>query len=240
MKIGLLQCDHVAARFAHLAGDYPAMFGALLPQVKLTTFAVCDNEWPASLDECDGWLATGSARSVYEEIDWIVRLKEFIRQLHAARKPYVGICFGHQMLAEALGGHVAKAPQGWGVGVHPTDIVRAETWMEPSQSSVALQYSHQDQVQHMPDDGVLLGQAAHCPIAIFRVNQTLLGIQAHPEFPHAYSYALIASRQERIGLERAQAALASLSQPTDESRAGQWIIHFLEQAQAQSSRSAAT
>jgi GMP synthase-like glutamine amidotransferase len=172
-------------------------------------------------------MATGSARSVYEDIEWIARLKDFIRRLHAARKPYVGICFGHQALAEALGGRVAKAPQGWGVGIRAADLLRVETWMQPRQARVALQYMHQDQVLELPAGSVLLAAAAHCPVAAFRVGETMLGIQAHPEFPREYSRALIKARRERISAARADEALASLSQPSDESSVNQWIIRFL-------------
>jgi GMP synthase-like glutamine amidotransferase len=130
MNIGLLQCDHVAERFQSIAGDYPAMFGALFqryaPEITLTPYAVCDDEWPEALDECDAYLTTGSRFSVYDDVPWIHRLKAFVRQLRDASKPYVGICFGHQMLAEGLGGRVTKAPTGWGVGVHACEITQTE------------------------------------------------------------------------------------------------------------------
>jgi hypothetical protein len=87
---------------------------------------------------------------------------------------------------------------------------------------------HQDQVERMPDDGVVIGRSDHCPVAMFRVGDSMLGIQAHPEFPKAYSKALLTDRIERIGAERANTALTSLDQPTDESVAAKWIVEFLE------------
>ncbi len=233
MNIGLLQCDHVAERFQHIAGDYPAMFGALFqrhaPQITLTPFAVCDDEWPSTLDACDAYVTTGSRFSVYDDVPWIQRLKEFVRQLHDADKPYVGICFGHQMLAEALGGRVAKAPIGWGVGVHDCEITQAESpeiWMQPQQSPCRLQYMHQDQVLQLPAHAVLLGSSTHCPVAMFRVGPQMLGIQAHPEFTADYSRALLHDRRARIGDARTQQALDSLGQPTDEAVVVQWIAAF--------------
>jgi GMP synthase-like glutamine amidotransferase len=100
--------------------------------------------------------------------------------------------------------------------------------MRPEQSSCALQYMHQDQVELLPEDGVVIGRSDHCPVAIFRAGDSSLGIQAHPEFPKAYSEALLLDRVERIGEERVKAALASLDQPTDESVVAKWIVEFLE------------
>lgn len=234
MKIGLLQCDHVAERFQHIAGDYPAMFGALFqryaPETTLTPYAVCDDEWPGTVDECDAYLTTGSRFSVYDDVPWIHRLKAFVRQLHEAGKPYVGICFGHQMLAEALGGRVAKAPTGWGVGVHACEITQTDNCMQPPLHQCRLQYMHQDQVLQLPANAVVLGSSAHCPVAIFRVGQQMLGLQAHPEFTADYSRALLHDRRARIGHERTQLALDSLNQPTDEAVVVQWIAAFLRQA----------
>jgi GMP synthase (glutamine-hydrolysing) len=87
---------------------------------------------------------------------------------------------------------------------------------------------HQDQVERLPEGGVVIGRSDHCPVAMFRVGDSTLGIQAHPEFPKAYSEALLLDRVERIGVERAQAALASLDQPADESLMANWIVEFLE------------
>jgi GMP synthase-like glutamine amidotransferase len=231
MKIGLLECDHVLEKFRHIGGDYRDMFESLLarhaPQVVLRIFDVCNGEFPLSIDECDGYLTTGSRFSAYDDEDWIRELKAFVRRAHEAKKPFVGVCFGHQVLAEALGGKVARAEVGWGVGAHDVEIIRSEPWMEPEQSHCGLQYMHQDQVARLPEGGVALGRSDHCPVAMFRVGDSMLGIQAHPEFPKAYSEALLRDRIERIGRERVEAALASLDRPTDESIVTKWIIEFL-------------
>ncbi|HWQ36746.1 MAG TPA: amidotransferase [Blastocatellia bacterium] len=232
MKIGLLECDHVPDRYRHIAGDYRDMFAALFaayaPQLNLRPFDVCNGDWPETTDECDGWLCTGSRCSVYDDVDWIHALKRFVQRLHAAQRPFVGICFGHQMLAEALGGRVAKASTGWGVGVHRVGVVRSEAWMQPSQPECRLQYMHQDQVQQLPENSVVLGESAHCPVAMFRTGETMLGIQAHPEFPAAYTAALMRDRVERIGAERVRAGLESLELPTNEELIVRWITGFLK------------
>jgi len=232
MKIGLLECDHVLERFRHIAGDYREMFAALFdrhtPQVVLQSFDVCNGEFPPSLAACDAYLTTGSRFSAYDDIDWIHALKNFLRRIHKAKKPFVGVCFGHQLIAEALGGKVSRAETGWGVGVHNVEIIRPEQWTRPEQSRCALQYMHQDQVERLPEDGVVIGRSDHCPVAMFRIGDSTLGIQAHPEFPKAYSEALLLDRIERIGGERVNEALASLDLPTDESVVARWIVEFLE------------
>ncbi len=229
MKIGLLQCDHVADHLHPIAGDYDQMFAALFarhsPQIELQNFVVRDGQFPVSADACEAYVATGSRFSAYDDDAWIQQLKEFVRQLRAADKPFVGICFGHQVLAEALGGKVEKAPQGWGIGVHALNVVKTEGWMQPQQSSCGIQYSHRDQVTKMPDNGVLLGESDHCPVAMFRVGQKMLGIQGHPEFPAEYTEALVRGRTELIGADKVGAA--DFSSPTDEAILTQWLSKFL-------------
>lgn len=231
MKIGLLECDHVAERFRHIAGDYREMFTALLspcaPEFSLQCFDVCNGEFPASVDACDAYLTTGARLSAYDDNDWIQMLKGFVRQVYNAKVPFVGICFGHQVLAEALGGKVEKAENGWGVGVHRVKIVRHEPWMDPEQRSCGLQFMHQDQVQRLPEDSIVLGRTEDCPVAMFRVGETMLGIQPHPEFSSAYSEALICDRVERVGETKARTALDSLSLTTDEAVVAKWIAEFL-------------
>jgi GMP synthase-like glutamine amidotransferase len=242
MKIGLLECDHVAPRFRHIAGDYREMFSAMLardapPGLTLLPFDICNAVWPASLDVCDAYLCTGSRHSALEHRDWIAHLLEFVREAHAARMPFVGICFGQQILARALGGVVERASDGWGVGVHRMDVVQAASWMQPPQPACRLQYMHQDQVVRLPPGAELLGRTEHCPVAMFQLGPSMLGIQGHPEFAAAYGEALIGDRVERIGAERAERGRASLAEPADTNLAAAWIARFLESAS--SSRSTA-
>jgi GMP synthase-like glutamine amidotransferase len=231
MKIGLLECDHVAERFRHIAGDYRQMFAALLdryaPHFSLIPFDICNGQWPASLNTCDAYICTGSRFSVYDDLDWIHSLKNFVRRLHGADQPFVGICFGHQILADALGGTVGRSDYGWGVGIHEIEIERSEVWMEPQRSNFRLQFMHQDQVSRLPENGVLLGQSDHCPVSMFRVGDRMLGIQAHPEFTKAYSQALLLDRIDRIGAEVVRTALANLGRGTDEELTVNWIRKLL-------------
>ena len=225
MKVGLLECDDVVGRFPELKGGYREMFAALLPDFSFRYYEAHRGELPSSAAECDAWMCTGSKYSVYDGTRWIADLAAFIR---AIEKPYVGICFGHQMLAHAMGGEVAKAKQGWGVGVLPLEILKSEPWMDPPTRSVRIQHMHQDQVQKLPEDSVLLGRSAHCEIGMFRVGESKLGIEGHPEFTVEYGAALIRARENQIGERESKRALESLRGKTDGRTVGRWIERFLK------------
>jgi len=201
------------------------LFNRHAPQLELVNFDVCNGEFPSSVGACDAFVCTGSRFSAYDQDDWILELKNFLRQLREAGKPFVGICFGHQIMAEALGGKVEKAVQGWGIGVHALDIVKTESWMQPEQSRCGIQYTHQDQVVRLPENSVLLGESDHCPVAMFQVGETMLGIQGHPEFPAAYVEALVRGRTELIGADMVNAA--KFNAPTDEGVITAWLARFL-------------
>lgn len=233
MHIGLLECDHVEGRFPSAPSGYRAMFAELLgphfSALRFTYFDVCHGELPEASDDCDAYLCTGSRFSAYDEFDWIAAFADFLRALHRrGEQPFVGVCFGQQMLARALGGEVAPSARGWGAGVHGMSLRRQEPWMRPPAAACRLQYVHRDQVTRLPDRGVLLAGSAHCEFAMFQVGDSMLGIGGHPEFTVPFGEALIRARADSIGAERARAALASLAQPTDAPVVGRWIAAFLD------------
>lgn len=233
MRVGLLECDHVGGRFVDVAGDYADMFDGLFrahaPEVELVRYDTVAGKLPSDPAECEGYVCTGSRASAYDDEAWIHDLAGFVSAARDAEVPFVGVCFGHQMLAHALGGQVERAPTGWGVGIHAVDVLEHAGWMEPGLPTVALQFMHQDQVTALPEGGVLLGRSDHCPVAMFRVGDTMLGLQAHPEFGAAYVDALMAEREERIGADKVEAARRTLSSRTDEGTATKWIARFLAQ-----------
>jgi GMP synthase-like glutamine amidotransferase len=226
MKVGLLECDDVVGRFPEIKGGYREMFSALLPGFTFQYYEAHRGQLPSGPRECDAWMCTGSKYSVYDGTQWIADLAAFIRSLGERR--FVGICFGHQMLAHAMGGEVAKAKQGWGVGVLGVEVLKKEPWMEPPLARIQIQHMHQDQVQKLPADSVLLARSPHCDVAMFRVGETMLGIEGHPEFTVKYGVALIGARRALIGEQRAQSALESLKGKTDSPAVGRWIERFLK------------
>ena len=228
MKVGLLECDDVVGRFSEVKGGYREMFAALLPAFSFRYYAAHRGELPSSPRECDAWISTGSKYSVYEKHKWIDELAAFIRSTGNER-PYVGICFGHQMLAHAMGGEVAKAKQGWGVGVLGVEVLRREDWMDPPLKTFSIQHMHQDQVQRLPENSVLLGSSPHCKVGMFRIGETMLGIEGHPEFTVEYGAALIEARRAQIGAQTDR-ALSSLREKSDGPVVGRWIERFLKRA----------
>ncbi|TDE16785.1 glutamine amidotransferase-related protein [Dyadobacter psychrotolerans] len=234
MKIGLLECDHVREELLPIAGDYRQMFPALFAQVapdwQFNFYDVFNGFFPESPDECDVYICTGSKNSVYDGEDWIFRLKDFVKLIYQSNKIFVGVCFGHQMLGEVLGGKVEKAPVGWCVGVHSFKLLQEESWMVPAQNDFNLLMMCQDQVVQLPVGAKLLARTADCPHAMFTIGKNMLGLQAHPEFPKNYDKALMQLRVDRIGESKVKSGIASLELPTHELLVADWIRKFVEDA----------
>jgi len=226
MRLGLLVCDHVGPEFLEISGDYDDMFRRLFERrddVEVVTYDAIGGELPADPSECDVWLTTGSRYSVNDDEQWIRNLEGFVQLVAASGVPFIGICFGHQLIARALGGSVAKSDRGWGVGVKEVEV-RPDLGLG---SSYRLLTSHQDQIETLPPGGEVLGWNEHCPVSMMSVGDTIVGIQGHPEFDVDYSSALMESRRGHlIAEDTVDAGLASLAQDSESSRLADWILDF--------------
>lgn len=236
MQIGILQCDSVDASLQPEFGDYPEMHSRLLtaaaahPDLTFRVYNLTAGEFPGSTGECDAWLFTGSKWSVYDCDVWISRAHQFARELHAKRRPTLGICFGHQLICQALGGTVGQADAGWGVGVHTTRILKRRPWMEPGRDALSLVVSHQDQVIEPPAEAAQLASHPFCPYDMLEIGEHILTLQGHPEFPKGYSRAVMDMRRDIIGESTYRAGVASLDQPVDADLAAGWMLGFLQRA----------
>jgi GMP synthase-like glutamine amidotransferase len=231
MKIGILKTDSVRAELVDEFGEYPDMFQQLLraadPELEFVVYDVESGEFPQDLDVADGWLITGSKSSVYEDKPWIHQLEQLVQRLHRERRKLVGICFGHQLVARALGGVAEKSSKGWGVGVHTATFSTRPDWFDDAAAEFRLLVSHQDQVTQLPPGAQVLAGSEFCENAVCQIGEHILTFQGHPEFVAEYSNNLLNIRREVIGEDNYRAGMASLSQPLDRSRVACWILNFL-------------
>ncbi len=224
MKIGILQTGHVAEPIKDAVGDYAAMFKRLLgPETfDYETWNVVDMVFPPDVNAADGWLITGSRHGAYEDHPFIQPLEEFIRAAYAADVPVVGICFGHQIVAQAMGGTVVKFPGGWSVGRRSYD------W---GGETLHLNAWHQDQVVDLPDGAEVLASNEFCANAALLYGNRIFTVQPHPEFGETAVEGLIEHRSDAVEPDRVAAAKDSLREPVDNARLGSMMARFFKTRQ---------
>ena len=191
-------------------------------------YSALDMTLPASPDECDGYIITGSVHDAYADEPWIHNLASWIRQLDEIKKPLVGICFGHQIISIALGGTVEKSSRGWGIGMSYNQIEATPEWMTPKQKNLNLLVSHQDQVVQLPAEVNLLAASDFCPYFMFAKDAHILTVQGHPEFSPEFVQRLIEARHTVLGEAHYHQAMTSLQDPADSNTVMKWIANFLQ------------
>ena len=191
MQIGILQTGQAPDILKDASGDYPDMFARLLADRGLTfrTYLVEEMAFPADIHDCDGWLITGSRHGAYEDHPFIKPLEDFIRRAYAAKVPLVGICFGHQIIAQALGGTVERYDGGWSVGPTEYDfdgeVLTMNAW-------------HRDQVTALPEGAERIGTNAFCENAALVYGDRAFTVQAHPEFADSFVDGLMQTRGKGV------------------------------------------
>jgi GMP synthase-like glutamine amidotransferase len=223
MKLAILETGHPPGDLESRFGSYPAMFADMLgPGFEIESFDVGAGKLPSPAAH-HAYLITGSPAGVYDPLPWIAPLCSFIREARQSRM--VGVCFGHQIMAEALGGQVEKSDKGWGAGLHNYSIIRREPWMDDP-DSVAVAASHQDQVVIQPPNTEVVAASSFTPYAALAwVDRPAISLQFHPEFSPDYAKALIEKRYDIV--PDPDAAIASLDGPNDNERVAGWIRKFL-------------
>lgn len=232
MKLGILKTDTVRPEWVPEFGEYPDMFMSLLaeadPSLEFIVYDVEQGQFPRDLDEVDAFLMTGSKSSVYEDKPWIHELMELVRELDKRRKKLVGICFGHQLVAHALGGKTEKSDKGWGVGLHSYTFDSLPPWHDQEAPDFHILVSHQDQVVENAVGARVLAGSEFCENAVCQLGDHILTFQGHPEFVSAYSREIMDFRREMIGEQAYEAGMASLSVAPQQQRVARWILSFLK------------
>ncbi len=232
MKLGILKTGRPPTPAIAKFGTYPEMFVRLLgPKAyDYRVYAVDEGELPETPTACDAYLLTGGAAGAYEADPWIGETMDFLRAAKG-KATLVGICLGHQLMAQAFGGKVIKSPKGWGLGEHDYRVLAREPWMDGAET-IRLPASHQDQVVEPPPGAEVWAANDFAPMgALVWRDQPAMSLQLHPEFEPAYAIDLIEHRREAIyGAEEAERAIASYAGPDDRARIGGWINAFLAQA----------
>lgn len=225
-RIAILETGRPPVALAAEHGCYPDMFRALLgDRFTFETFDVTIGALPEA-GAFDGAVITGSSAGVYEDHVWIPPLLDWIRTARG-RLRLVGICFGHQAMAEALGGKVERSERGWGVGLHAYEVALDAPWAQPAVTSLSIPVSHQDQVVVAPRDARVIASSAFTPHAGLAYGDQAVSFQCHPEFTPAFAAALVEARRGRIASELVDQATASLQQPDDRGVLGAWLRRFL-------------
>jgi GMP synthase-like glutamine amidotransferase len=227
MKIGILLVGRASEDLVDEYGTYAEMLIALInteEQVfEFKTFNILDDEFPKDHLECDGWIVTGSPHGVYEDHSWIPTVSQLINNVYEANLPIFGVCFGHQLIAQALGGHVEKSEKGWGLGLHTYQVNNKPDYMSNLSEEVTLNICHQDQVLRPPQGATVYAKSEFCENAGFYIKDKVLTMQAHPEFLVDFTKALLTARRDvTIPKEFVDPALVGLKNNPDSAQSNQF------------------
>ena len=220
MKIGILNCGHPPPGMVEDEGGYDRLFSDLLAGQDFTFQAwdVVDMDFPDGPEAADGWLVTGSKHGAYDDLPFISPLEDLIRAIVAADVPLVGICFGHQIIAQAMGGEVRKWEHGWAVG---------HSEYQWADETITLNAWHQDQVTKRPDTATLLATSTFCENAALLYGDRAFTVQAHPEFGEPQVACLVETRAPGIvPPDQIERARTFLGRPNDSGRLARMIGHF--------------
>lgn len=226
MRLAILMTNTDESDFAKQHPRDGAKFTALVhlarPEWSCEVFAVKDDIFPDTLD-FDGFIITGSPASVHDDAAWISRLETLIRKITAQKIPVFGACFGHQVIARALGAPVALNPQGWVLG-------RVETEFLPQGNVVPFYAAHKEQVTALPKGARITARTEGCEIAGFAVGTHILTTQYHPEMTDGFIAALLEAFEDDIGKHVTKPAARTLGKATNMPMLADWIVHFFETA----------
>ncbi|MEH6445564.1 MAG: type 1 glutamine amidotransferase [Oceanospirillaceae bacterium] len=223
MKIGILIAGHLAESMFATHGDIDQVMENMLKGqgFSIDNYAVCDGEFPGDVTSAQGWIISGSVHCANDDIDWIHQLKAFIKKAYQRSIPLIGICFGHQIIASALGGRVEPFAGGWAMGGHQY------TLHDGSVSPKVIAW-HQDQVVQKPADASCIGSSGFCENAFLVYGDKVFTMQPHPEFSVELGRDLLAIKQSAFDSQWVESVAQSLDEPLDSVIFHRAIGHFLK------------
>jgi GMP synthase-like glutamine amidotransferase len=229
-RITIIECGHVPAKYRERHGSFPEMFARMVhaadPAASFDVVSIPDGAALPDPRRVEAILITGAAAGVYDGLDWIAPLEQFVRTAHAQGTPMVGVCFGHQLIAQALGGVVRKSDKGWGIGRHVYRVTPGNGIVDGDRLAIAC--SHQDQVIEAPAGARTILSSDFTPHAgLLYAGGTTLSVQPHPEFDTAFAHACCELHQGRAPADVVATAKASLAEPLDSAKLGAAITAFL-------------
>lgn len=236
MRIAVLKAGTASRRTRERTGDLDVQFRDLLglPGQQWETFDAEHGRLPADPAAWGAFLITGSPASINDDGPWIAALLDTIRAAHAADVPLLGICFGLQAVAKALGGRVEPNPQGWDLGLVALELTvagRAYAPLAAAPQPLRILESHSDVAVAAPPGAVVLAASARTPVEIFTLGQRVLCLQGHPEMDQEMVRELLEKRLQRglLDPERAAEGLASLAQQPHRAFLQGWLRAFLRE-----------
>ena len=194
-------------------------------------YSVKDGIFP-TVAAADGFVITGSPASVHDPLPWIRRLVDFVHQLDEHRVKLVGICFGHQLIAQALGGEVSRNPGGWRFGVAETQYIARTQWMSPVSPQLLLYACHSEQVSRLPPEALRLGGDAFCPIGSFACGRHILTTEYHPEFTRPFMHALADAYRGEVPDAVLETGCRQLMNPVHSEVFAKWMVQFFSDGDA--------
>ncbi|WP_164730537.1 type 1 glutamine amidotransferase [Pelagibacterium montanilacus] len=233
MNLTLLTVGETPARLRDRLDRYPPyfqnMFAAAGCEFTFDQVLVLDGEPLPAPDAPEGIVITGSAFGVYDETEWMEPLRAFIRAAYATGTPMLGVCFGHQVMADALGGNVGKAPAGWGIGRHTYRLIDPPQALGLEQETLSIACSHKDQVRSPPPVARVFMASNFTPNAgLVYENGRAISVQPHPEFDRTIAEGLCELRRDNPLSDAAvDAALAGLAEPVDSLALARGLGRFL-------------
>jgi len=205
-KILIIKTGNTIPSFLAKQEDFEDWFirGSGLDSSRFICCAVDKGEALPAIDNVIAAIVTGSPAYVTDLAPWNEVAADYLRILHEAQKPILGVCYGHQLLAWAFGGEVGFHPEGREIGtvdVELTEEAASDVLFANMSTQFSAQASHLQSVLSLPNEAVLLAKNSFEANHAFRLGSSTWGVQFHPEFSASVMSTYIRERSDDIAKE---------------------------------------